>query len=106
MSKDVSEKTKQKRYDEIMKLQHDIITEKMKKLLNKEYEVIVEDVTEDNKYFICRSYMDAPDVDPRIYLKIEDNIDKIIIGEYYNVVLKEIHGYDYVAVLKEEKINV
>ncbi len=106
MSGDVSENVKQKRYDEIMKLQQDIITEKMKKLLNREYEVIVEDVTEDNKYFICRSYMDAPDVDPRIYLKIEDNIDNIIIGEYYNVVLKEIHGYDYIAVLKEENINV
>jgi len=106
MPGDIPEETKQNRYDEIMKLQQEIVTDKMKKLLNKEYEVIVEDVTEDNKYFICRSYMDAPDVDPRIYLDVKDNIDKVIIGEYYKVVLKEIKGYDFIANLKEENINV
>lgn len=103
---DIPEDIKQKRYDEIMKLQQNILSNKMKKLLNKEYEVVVEDVTDDNKYFICRSYMDAPDVDPRIYLKIEDNINKIIVGEYYTVVLKEVYGYDFIAVLKEEGNNV
>ena len=106
MTGDVSEDMKEKRYDEIMKLQQEIISNKMKKFLDKEYEVIVEDVTEDNMYFICRSYMDAPDVDPRIYLKVEDNIDKVIIGEYYKVMLREIKGYDFIATLKEENNNV
>lgn len=103
---DIPEDVKQERYDEIMKLQQEIISIKMEKLLGKEYEVIVEDVTEDNQYFICRSYMDAPDVDPRIYLKVEENIDKVIIGAYYKVILKEISGYDFIAHLKEEFDNV
>ena len=99
---DILDDIKEKRYNEIMELQQSIITKKMKKLIGKEYEVIVEDVTEDNKYFVCRSYMDAPDVDPRIYLELEKNIDKVVVGEYYNVILKEINGYDYIAELKEE----
>lgn len=99
---DVDEKVKTKRYNEIMEIQQRIIKPKMESMLNKEVQVIVEDVTEDNKYFICRSYMDAPDVDPRIYLNINENIDNIIVGEYYNVTLKEIDGYDFIAKLKEE----
>ena len=85
-----------------MEIQQKIIKPKMENMLNKDVEVIVEDVTEDNKYFICRSYMDAPDVDPRIYLDINENIDKVIVGEYYTVTLKEIDGYDFIAKLKEE----
>jgi len=103
MNGDIPEEIKQKRYDEIMKLQQDIITKKMKKLIGREYEVIIEDVTEDNKFFICRSYMDAPDVDPRIYLEVAKNIDKVIVGEYYKVILKKIEGYDFIAELKEDK---
>lgn len=102
MPGDVLEDIKQERYDEIMKLQQEVVSEKMEKLLGKEYEVIVEDVTEDNEHFICRSYMDAPDVDPRIYLEVSKYIDKIIIGEYYNVILDKINGYDFIAKLKEE----
>lgn len=97
---DIDENIKEARYNEIMQLQQDIISEKMKKLIGKEFEVVVENVTEDNKYFICRSYMDAPDVDPRIYLELEENIDKVIVGEYYNVILTEIKGYDFIAKLK------
>lgn len=106
MDGDIPEEIKDKRYNEIMGLQQSIITKKMENLLNREYEVVVEDVTEDNKYFICRSYMDAPDVDPRIYLDVKENISKVIIGDYYKVILREIKGYDYIAVLKEEKIDV
>lgn len=106
MEGDIDENVKQKRYNEIMQLQQKIIKEKMESLLGKDFEVIVEDVTEDNKYFICRSYMDAPDVDPRIYLKLEENIDKVIVGEYYRVTLEKIDGYDFIAKLKEENIDV
>ena len=106
MDGDIPEDIKDTRYNEIMELQQIIITKKMEKLLGKELDVVVEDVTEDNKYFICRSYMDAPDVDPRIYLDVKENISKVIIGDYYKVVLKEIKGYDYIAILKEEKIDV
>lgn len=103
ISGDIPDELKDKRYNQIMELQQRIINEKMKKLIGKAYEVVVEDVTEDNKYFICRSYMDAPDVDPRIYLNLEENIDKVIVGEYYNVELTETKGYDFIAKLKEEK---
>ncbi len=105
ISGDIEEKIKEKRYDEIMILQQSIIAKKMKELIGKEYEVIVEDVTEDNQYFICRSYMDAPDVDPRIFIKLKPNIQNVIVGEYYKVILKDIKGYDFIADLKED-INV
>ncbi|MDD2627339.1 MAG: 30S ribosomal protein S12 methylthiotransferase RimO [Clostridia bacterium] len=99
---DIDEKLKQERYEKIMEAQQQVIKEKTNSLIGKELEVIVEDVTEDNENYICRSYMDAPDVDPKIYLNVEENVDKIIIGEYYNVILTKPIGYDFMADLKEE----
>lgn len=97
---DISDKVKQERYNKVMLTQQEVLKSVMKSRLEKTYEVIVEDITENEEYFICRSYMDAPDVDPRIYIKVKGNENKVIIGEYYNVILKEIAGYDYIAILK------
>ena len=102
ISGDIEEKIKKDRYNRIMLSQQKVLLETMEKRLGNTYEVVVEDVTENGEYFICRSYMDAPDVDPRIYLDVKENKNTVIIGEYYNVILERIAGYDYIAKLKEE----
>ncbi len=100
MKNQVSTKVKKERYDKLMTLQNSISCNLNKKMLNKELEVLVEDISDDEKYFVCRSYMDAPDVDGRIYIKIEkDNFYRVIIGEFYNVKITDYTEYDLFAKL-------
>ena len=55
-------------------------------------------ISEDDKYFICRSYAEAPDVDGRIYVKIDENsANKIVVGEYTKVRIINYNDYDLFA---------
>lgn len=53
-----------------MKLQQEISNNNLQCQIGKELEVIVESKTFDGKYYASRSYMDVPDIDGFIYLKI------------------------------------
>lgn len=94
----IDDDIKEERLREVFDIQKQISLEKNKKRVGKEYEVIVEDITEDDSYFICRSYGEAPDVDGRIYIKIDDeSASKIIVGEYANVKIIDYNDYDLFA---------
>ena len=54
----------------------------MKNKIGKVYNVIIENMTDDGKYFIGRSYMDVPSEDGVIYVDYDENI---VINEYVNV---------------------
>lgn len=97
-SNQIPEKVKNERLKDIFEIQRHISLENNKKRVGKEYEVIVEDITEDENYFICRSYGEAPDVDGRIYVKIDEtSADKVIVGEYLTVRITEYNDYDLFA---------
>ena len=84
----------------IFEVQKEISLKQNKKRIGKTYEVIVEDVSDDEKYFICRSECEAPDVDGRIYLKIgKENINKVIVGDFANVEIVDCNDYDLFAKL-------
>lgn len=98
MKNQINEKIKKHRLKEIMEIQKDISKELNSKKIGNIYEVIVENVTNDDKYFSCRSYMDAPDVDGRIYVKIDENsVNKAIVGEYSKVKIIDYNEYDLFA---------
>ena len=98
MADQVEEKVKKQRLKEILDIQKEISKDLNEKKLGKDSEVIVENITEDEKYFVCRSYMDAPDVDGRIYVKIDNNsINKVIVGEYCKVKIIDYNNYDLFA---------
>ena len=98
MPGDVLEKVKKQRYKILMEEQQKIVSEFMKSNIGKSFEVLVQDVDETEKYFICRSYMDAPDVDPKMLLKIDKNsVKDVVIGEWCNVKVTGIKGYDYIC---------
>lgn len=100
MKNQIDEKTKQERLKKIFELQKEISLNQNKKRLNKEYEVVVEDISDDDKYFICRSECEAPDVDGRIYLKInEENANKVIVGDFTKVKIIDYNEYDLFAKL-------
>lgn len=94
----ISEEVKSERLKDIFKVQKHISLECNKKRIGHEYEVIVENVSDDDEYFVCRSYAEAPDVDGRIYIKIDEkSADKVIVGEYAKVKIIDCNDYDLFA---------
>ena len=94
----IEESIKEKRLSEIMLLQKEISYNNNKKRIGKEYEIIVEDISDDEKYFVCRSMFEAPDVDGRILIPInEKNASLAVIGEFAKCLIKSCNEYDLYA---------
>lgn len=94
----IDEELKEKRLKKLFGVQKKISLEKNKSRLGKEYEVIVEDISENEEFFVCRSMLEAPDVDGRIYIKIDDeSASKIIVGDYTQVKIIDYNDYDLFA---------
>lgn len=98
--------TKKARYNQIMKLQQDISRENLKRKLNKEYEVLVEDISFDRKYYIGRTMQDVPEIDGLVYIK-NNNRDKTenIINQFKKCSIIDISKYDLRANFKEEMVR-
>lgn len=86
--------TKKKRYNLIMSVAKDISAEKLKSYIGKEYKVLVEDTTFDNKFCVGRSYMDIPDTDGMVIIK---NCDAKLVGEFVNCKVTAVNNYDLIA---------
>ncbi len=90
-------KTKQKRWNLIMKRQKEISESKLKEKIGNNYTAIIDGITEDGKYLIARSYMDIPDEDSVIYVR---NNGKIHVGEFVKCEIIDVNGYDLVGEIK------
>ena len=98
MSGDIPEKIKKQRYKILMEEQQKVVAEYMKSNIGRKVEVLVLDVDDEEKYFVCRSYMDAPDVDPKMLIKInKDSISRVVVGEWTTVEITGIKKYDYIC---------
>ena len=92
MSCQVSEKIKQRRYDEIMEIQKWISLDQNRKYLNKTYDCIIESYDEENDYYIGRGYMYAPDdIDGSIIIRSKN---KLNLYESYNVYIDDVDFFD------------
>lgn len=65
--------TKKSRYHKIMSLQQKISKENLQKQMGRTLEILIEDKSFDNRYYVGRSYMDVPEIDGQIYLKAKEN---------------------------------
>lgn len=91
----INEKIKKDRLNQIFEIQKWISLEANKKRIGTECEVIVEDISDDEKYFICRSIMEAPDVDGKIYVRItKKSASKLIVSDYAKVKIFDCNEYD------------
>ena len=86
--------TKKKRKNIIMTNQQKISREKLKNFIGKQYEVLIEGITGDKKYYIARSYMDVPEIDGYIYVK---NTKNMYIGDFMNCKICDVIEYDLIA---------
>ena len=91
--------TKKARYNKIMSLQQEISKENLEKRVNKEYEVLIENKTFDNKYWVGRTKMDVPEMDGVVYLK--NTASKDLINKFVKCKIKSVEKYDLVGEIIE-----
>lgn len=90
LNDDVPQKTKQKRLNEIMKLQKKISKEINSAKLGNVYKVLI-DRKEEN-YFIGRTEHDSPEVDNEVYIDADKNY--LRLGDFAEVKITEAKVYD------------
>jgi len=86
----VSEKLKKSRAKEIMDIQSEISFKLNKQKLGKVFKVLFD--RKEGDYFIGRTQFDSPDVDNEVLVNAKKNY--VRIGDFANVIIKEIDHYD------------
>lgn len=90
----MDEEIKIERHNKIMEVQQVISEAFNNSLLGNELTCIVDELTEDGEYYVCRSYMDVPDIDGLVFV---ENTKEHSIGEFINVRVEGITEYDLIA---------
>ena len=98
MPNQIHENTKKSRYNKIMRLQKGISKENLEKRIGKEYEVLIENKTFDNKYWIGRTKMDVPEMDGVVYIENKSN-NKDLINQFLKCQITEVRDYDLIGIL-------
>ena len=90
--------TKKKRYKEIMKIQQEISKEKQEKLVGKEFQVLIEDISFDGRFFIGRTFSNVQDIDGLVYIKNNKKIDKEnVLNNFVKTKVTGFSEYDLIA---------
>ena len=90
----LDKKTKNKRQSKIMLIQQDVSKELMSSRIGNEYKCLIENMTEDGKYYIGRTYMDVPSEDGVVYVKYDPSI---MVNEFVNVKIVDSSEYDLIG---------
>ncbi len=97
MPNQVHPATKKSRYRKIMELQQKISSENLKNKIGNTIDVMVEGITKNKKFYVGRSYMDAPEIDGRVYIENEDTI--LEVGSFVKCKITDVKEYDLIAKL-------
>ena len=87
--------TKKARYNKIMSIQQEISIVNLEKRIGKEYEVLIENKTFDNKYLVGRTKMDVPEMDGVVYIK--NTFKQDLINKFLKCKIIDIREYDLIA---------
>lgn len=94
----IPEEVRRRRAEIIMELQMSAAFDFADRCTGRTLEVLVEGY-EDGQYY-GRSYMDAPDIDTRVYFTSEDEIEP---GSYVPVLITDTDGYDLIGMAKAKE---
>ncbi len=92
----VPEKVKLQRQDEIMRLQQEIAFEKASEQVGRELEAIVTGYDPENNEYLCRSYMDNPDIDGLVYVDAGSYHNRLS-GDMIRCRITASDGYDLIG---------
>ena len=91
MDGQIPDEEKDRRADSIMRLQTEIMAASQAAFVGREIEVICDEYDAENDCFVCRSHFDAPDIDGRVYLPSDSDIN---IGDIVTVKVFDSDLYD------------
>lgn len=91
----VPERVKRFRMRKAQILQEKITLDFHRSLIGKRFKVLVENkldrTIDDCNIFIGRTYMDAPEIDSRVFIKSKEDI----LGRFVEIIVERIEGYDF-----------
>ncbi len=101
----ISENVKQQRYEKLMDLQQTISTKKLKKLVGRTIDIVVDEKSKKEKsLYVGRSEYDAPEVDGIVYVRTKKALK---VGDYIRVEIIDSYEYDllgkFKALIKRKK---
>ena len=97
MPNQVHGNTKKSRYNRVMRVQQEISRENLKKRLGKIFDVIIEDISFDGKYYIGRTIENVPDIDGVVYIKNNADGGKARVNTFIKCKIVGIDDYDLIA---------
>ena len=95
----ISEEVKQHRWEVFMEKALEISAKKLAKKIGKEIDVIVDEIDEEGA--ICRTKADAPEIDGNLF--IEDNFEKIHVGDIVKVNVTASGDYDLWGTISDDQ---
>ncbi|MCR5059551.1 MAG: 30S ribosomal protein S12 methylthiotransferase RimO [Saccharofermentans sp.] len=100
MPDQVDEIVKKRRFEEIYELQRQISRENTKRRVGTETVVTIDSISEDGIFYKGRSYGEAPEDDPVIYVLVPDEeYGELEIGRRYPVKIVDSSDYDMTGVI-------
>ena len=96
MEGQVPEKIKLQRQDEIMRLQQGIAFEKAREQIGRELRVIIIGYDPEHNEYLCRSYMDNPDIDSLVYVDAGEYHNELS-GDMISCRIIDADGYDLIG---------
>ena len=90
----IDEETKVLRRDEVMRLASEIIFRKNETLVGKELDVLVDGYETNENVYVCRTYMDAPEVDGYLFLETDQTFNT---GDIVRVRVTGAYEYDLIG---------
>lgn len=95
----IPEEDKEKRRDEVMRLQQTIAFEQNEAMIGKIFDVMIEGSLPEEGVYIARTYMDAPEVDGFVFIESDWNL---MSGDFVKVQISEARGYDLLGTIINE----
>lgn len=98
LDKKVSAREIEHRRKKLMRIQQQISRRSKKKLLGKQFDLLVEGPSEETDLlWEGRTVMHAPEIDGKVFINDFGDHEQLIRGEFYRCEITEAHDYDLVA---------
>lgn len=95
----ISEETKKRRLLKLFKVQKNVVGLVNKQFVGRTLEVCYEGIDYDKRLYFGRCQYQTPEADSLVYFKTKKPLE---LGQYYNVKIKKVIGYDLLGVIENE----
>lgn len=90
----IPEDVKESRKAEIMALQQEVSADRNATMIGRKLKVMVEGYLYKEEMYMCRSYMDAPDIDGYVFVASEE---ELLSGDFIYVTIIDFNEYDLIG---------